>query len=806
MVKVPNGVEGRLYEVGRFGIVRPVERVNLIANPSVEIDTDGFFADDTLERTTEYQARGGYGLVVVDGAYYDVDAVEAGPVVFSVDLWSVRWQDVVLTIESGGHSWQKVVRAGPRWSRGFVTGRSMGDVRLRVARQSLAGGVTLAGGALVADGWQLEHGANPTTYIDGDQRGYRRGGDYYWLGARHRSESVRSGTALHGGEVVWLERLGWVMLSVVGGQAPAQVQAVTGLPLGGELLQASVVESREMVLGGVVEAMTQALQAQRKSELATLLSMGAVHGQPMRAWIEGVNCDGEVELEARTLGVGYVGGFEGHYEDRERERAEIKLRGFVPNFEMVRDEAVALGTVVEGDADYYLLRDMGRVWGAPDAITGQPYDVEWNGSDNRLWAVGVATALDGDGVARLVGGEWEGMGLVPNGAVRGLAVGNDGKVYVGGEFTLIDGVAANKAVVWDGATWSEIEGGVGGGDVWVVEASADGRIYFAGTFMEADGSSECRRIVYWDPEAVNWQDLWGGTDGPVHALASRLALQMVVGGDFSVAGVSSGTLGVTTDNVALWIGGSWQTLGDGLPDVVRALAVDADGTIYAGGDFGALGYVARFNGTNWEQVGLGLNGAVESLEFDSDGTLYVAGTFTALGDGTTWPVRNGMVCWTGDQFVAPDVMVPNGSTDIFVSSLGGRGLFVGFDGSGDVESAAVIPIEYAGTAVGYPQIELVGPGRVYGLRNARTGAVLHFDLLLQDWPERAVLDLALARLSFESDVRGDMMYTVLPRSDVVSWFLVPGRNDIVVNLGSIAAGEPTATMIYKDRHVSMDAP
>jgi hypothetical protein len=131
---------------------------------------------------------------------------------------------------------------------------------------------------------------------------------------------------------------------------------------------------------------------------------------------------------------------------------------------------------------------------------------------------------------------------------------------------------------------------------------------------------------------------------------------LYAGGDFVMAGSQ------TVNRVAKWDGDSWEPLGEGLNNTVRAFAV-FDGSLYAGGDFtgsgavAGLNQIARWNGTSWEAVGSGVSGGlVRALEVFDDGSgeaLYVGGGFTSAGgvpdtrsiarwSGTSWsPLSSG---------------------------------------------------------------------------------------------------------------------------------------------------------------------
>ena len=145
------------------------------------------------------------------------------------------------------------------------------------------------------------------------------------------------------------------------------------------------------------------------------------------------------------------------------------------------------------------------------------------------------------------------------------------------------------------------------------------------------------------PGNENWAGGFelGALSGTVYALAPD-GSNLYVGGNFLTAE------GETTYRVARWNGSAWSSLGAadyGFNHSVYALAVDASGNVYAGGEFTAVctsdacattrpGYnrMARWNGSAWEKLGAGygFNLAVRSLAVDASGSVYAGGDFTAL--------------------------------------------------------------------------------------------------------------------------------------------------------------------------------
>ena len=112
--------------------------------------------------------------------------------------------------------------------------------------------------------------------------------------------------------------------------------------------------------------------------------------------------------------------------------------------------------------------------------------------------------------------------------VYALAVGPDGSLYAGGDFTTAGGVAAHHIARWDGTAWQPLGSGMDGG-VYALAVGPDGSLYAGGDFTTAGGVA-ANRIARWDGRvATPWQ--WDGpTARPRPGLwAGRLALRRGLG-------------------------------------------------------------------------------------------------------------------------------------------------------------------------------------------------------------------------------------------------------------------------------------
>lgn len=88
----------------------------------------------------------------------------------------------------------------------------------------------------------------------------------------------------------------------------------------------------------------------------------------------------------------------------------------------------------------------------------------------------------------------------------------------------------------------------------------------------------------------------------------------------------------------------WSAIGGGLPGWAHCVTT-YNRELVAGGEFGALNYLARFDGNNWVSLGGGVDGEVDALTV-FNGALIVAGRFVNAGgvpcnyiarwDGQSW--------------------------------------------------------------------------------------------------------------------------------------------------------------------------
>lgn len=349
----------------------------------------------------------------------------------------------------------------------------------------------------------------------------------------------------------------------------------------------------------------------------------------------------------------------------------------------------ALGTGIDGNVYGLGLWDSGS---GPELYLGGSFNTAGGAPANRIakWD-GAAWSAVGSG------GETYGTPFYWPTEFVPFDVGGGEKLFIFGDFDNLGGAGSRNAAIWDGATLSGATEGTGhGANAWVaslaqVDLGGGPALYMGGDFSGADDLA-APRIARWT--GAGWAPLGSGLDGRVNAIAGfddGAGLALFAGGQLETAG------GVPAGLIAKWNGAQWSALGPGLSGPngrrVYALAPFDDGSgsaLFAGGIFSQAGglpaaNIARWNGAVWSAVGGGFNATVYTLAvFDAgDGpALYAGGAFQNDHGGTV----DAMAKWNGvawSPVAGFDASLPPGAASPQITYL------MNFDdGSGAVLVAA----------------------------------------------------------------------------------------------------------------------
>ena len=248
---------------------------------------------------------------------------------------------------------------------------------------------------------------------------------------------------------------------------------------------------------------------------------------------------------------------------------------------------------------------------------------------------------------------WDGINFIPIG--NGIDLGS-------GLYTIITSLAiynneiyaacndypAHKIFKWDGTNWSVF---ATPNDYTNCLKVHNGKLYAGGNFTVIGGTLVKGIGVY---DGVSWSDIGGGGDDPNCGWCSFVEdiefvdTLMYVGGTFATAGSAA------VSNIAMWNGATWTALGSGIngnsgiyDGWVWSLK-EYNNELYAGGNFEFAGgipcHISKWNGTNWSLVGVGIstyasNFTIFKSKLYVTGGGYSGGNFIsspANWDGTNW--------------------------------------------------------------------------------------------------------------------------------------------------------------------------
>jgi uncharacterized delta-60 repeat protein len=234
-----------------------------------------------------------------------------------------------------------------------------------------------------------------------------------------------------------------------------------------------------------------------------------------------------------------------------------------------------------------------------------------------------------------------------NGAVRAIAIQPDGRMLIGGDFTMVNGAVRGHIARLnaDGSTDFSFMSGLAGADdtnaVNSIALQADGKIVIGGAFGYVNGVARSG-IARLNPDGsldTGFQNGMSGVDFAINAVATQTNGQIVIAGGFTMVN------GTNRNGIAqLNVDGSLDTgFLNGLTGVdapIAAIAVQPDGGIVLGGDFTMVNGtsrngIARLHTDGSLDTGFlnglsGVNYPVDALAIQPDGNVLIGGGFTTV--------------------------------------------------------------------------------------------------------------------------------------------------------------------------------
>lgn len=777
----------------QWGVVVPVEKTNLLSNPSFEKGTAGWgtLQAGTIGTTSQFQQFGAWSGSIAPtsngttGAisptfsagngtdyYFSAYVRGANGIPYKLGVGDSNGVNLVgSTNFTGGGTWQRVVGS---WTE------SVGATRRLVLQK--AGNADTS--AVYIDGVQIEPGS-VTTYIDGDQDGCN------WISVPHASTSFRSGQSRSGGSVIALGDLGLAVNDSLGiGMPPTENSAQSYAILDGAQYQRTRYGARAFTLTGkpIHGTTRQDFHALRQRLVDAFQIDTVTPQQPTRfVYVGGL---GTMQIDAY-----YESGLEMNQTDGPMaEAVALKFVAEEPAWHAPTQEGTSLAPrVALGSTNFLAQRDpLGR-WGtlgiAGTTVNNTVRCLAYGSTDGLIWAGGDFGSAGGTACLALTtyNPTTQRFGTVLAGTlsaapthIYSLVFNPGGTLFLGGEFHSVNGTQAQYVAQMVNNAYGTLSGGTVDNIVDELLFTATGTLLAAGLFAQAGGTRAVSVAMY----TGAWGTLGpGSVTGEVRALAyaPQGSGTVYLGGDIV-------TLGGTAANcVGFWSRNGFGTLLTGMTggagthvyDLLRA----PNGTLIAVGQFGNAGgataiNIASWNGVAWSGMGTvyGTAAEVRYITRLNDRTL-ITGNFPSAGAFPT--PDNAAYVGAGGNFLPIDIDLPaSGTVFSAITTPSGTQYWAGTF-SGTAQAASVAQIVNTGRAPAYPTVWMrntsTGTARVYSLTNTTTNTTIAFNLSLLP-SEEATLVLTPGNRTFTSSFRENIFDALIPGSNLTAWNLLPGTN------------------------------
>ncbi len=252
-------------------------------------------------------------------------------------------------------------------------------------------------------------------------------------------------------------------------------------------------------------------------------------------------------------------------------------------------------------------------------------------------------------------GAWQALGEGLPGMVNAIAFDSQQRLIAAGAFHWREEGAMNYIARFDGDEWQALPGELDG-SIFSLVVRPDGSLIVGGNFTRAGDVETTGLAVYRDGKFEKFRDSTMTPEGvlAVYSILPGPRETVCIGGAFVKID------DVEANNVACHDGTQWQAIGEGLPGTVFDLTRDANGKLWAGGEFvyylNESDYsagLAHFVDGEWKEFDGGVDGglinSVRYINFDAEGHLVIAGQFQSVGH-------------TGSEVAASNIAIHDGET------------------------------------------------------------------------------------------------------------------------------------------------
>lgn len=821
---------------GWFGIILPDPTVNLVSNPSIELDTTGYFTVSSAVQTrvADFQRRGAWSLKVAptavasSGVYYSTVAVTAGQVyTFSLDFLGaggVPYKIYFADVSGGALQLGTTFRATGEWQRVEV---AWPEILTTSRRLYIVKANSSSTAPFYIDGLQVEAKAYDTTYADGDQTGYTPGfQDYYWSGTPHASPSYRLAESRAGGRIVSLDDYGFGVLAVTGLGAPSPDNVATpyGL-LDGAYYQRTVVPPRQFALVGSVSASGVAqVQRFRAALVAGTRHDSVAPDQPIVLVYQ--RAEGQtLRGESLYIPCVYSGGLEGNLDNLYQERIALAFTMFTPYVTASGDAGELLDAQDTYGANVALYQTLDGDWRALG--TGGPYLRRSVSSPQGVFLGFQNVAATTFTIYKFepATGTLTSLGTSSSLAtLYAMFVDSRGRLWVGGTFTSLGGVSCSNAAYYNFVTGVWVATGTPGfvvRDFTEVVVTLISNIIAGGENVAGTAGF----VRYWFQNLpTTWTDIGGTINDSVYAVGVSQDPLFLTGSYVYAGGNFTTFNSIAISYLAKFLFDGAYTpaaAATGINDQVSEITNLPNGDILIGGECSAIGAlairsIAAYNGQFWYAFGDGLGQALsddcQSLAVAPDGTIYAVSPGLDRGGGNNAALSAcGGVVWNGQRWTpiswqtslnSPKNVTVYGPGRLILGFLTDNNLASGVIEAVNQGSARVFPIIRVRNSLAQQDTEY---SLWYTLENMTTGARITFENLFIAGREVITLDTNPENPSLVSSYRGELPAQIAAGSDLGSFFLRPGSNKIAVFVSTYTGNNGLEVSAYwRERSYGID--
>lgn len=805
-----------------FYIVVPQAGKNLIKNPIPYYRISEYGSSNAAISLNSVNTRRGpqcIRVVPVSGVnssvyYTGLPVVSGLAYTFSVDVLGVKGQAMRIYIANNSGTPKATLQftATGNWQRKEVTwiaDETAANYRVYVVRDA-----TASTEPFWVDGFQFEQTVKATTFMQGWRSGLgymSNFPEYGWEGTPGDSPSWRSAWTRHGGRLLRIKDYARIIDTIGLGQGPYN-QISTPIVTGGDIYQKHFREPRDWGLTLVYHGDSLDEMLKNRAVLLDAIRPDKTpYDQPLVVMVQGYDEDGnEVTDPVDIISIPLIS-HTNLPKTPVYQRDVLMFRALDGHLQGAFKNGSTLDYKVEFQGDYLLKQDPNGRWvdlaennymagvveGGVRVVKEAPNGDIYVGGYFTSVKNGGTTVSNTGRIARYSKASqmWEAVGNANlTNPVFCMEFDASGNLYIGGSFQNLAGIAnADYFAKYNPATntWSALGSGIDG-IVTSIAISPDGVIYIGGDFTSASGNSNCKNVARWDGSA--WQPLATGLNDYVYALKFHPNGNLIIGGAFTAAGGLGGA-----NYICRWYNGAFYSFGQFgvVPpnNYVYSVDVTPDGTIVIGGLFTNAGddpnadYIAKWNGTNWQSVGgVGADDFANEIYCTRDGAIYAAGVFSKIGDLST---RGKVAVYKNGAWQVLDISMPVGSSVYSVFLAADNSLYVGGYFTGIISAPNPKELEYkttanSGSANTYPQIEIVGPGKLEAITNHTTGRTIRFNNLELAEGEKIWIDFNPVKLKMWSswEGRGSVWRYLNAGSDIGDWYIQPGANSIGVFMPS----------------------